>query len=161
MIRLLRRRRGWALRRYRGEHRDRVLTVAEISADIDAQVRATRAAHLRSLRRFSSADPTAMVNIGTHVAHMKFYGVPQNCPADQLGKAWIEILPHLGDTTVPVLRGADFGAEDASTGPIWLGPELGHEQRMARIERGYAAVKQQFDAGVTREVVSRAPARAA
>lgn len=151
--RTLHRRHGWALRRYRGEHRDKALTVAEIRDSIDARAHATRIAHQRSLRRRPSGKPPEMIHLDTVFATMKFYAAPGEMPED--ATATLTLMPDEGvQTLVRPLIGeqgpAHVTADDADTGPIWMSPERGHEERTARIESVYAATRQQFDVGVTR-----------
>lgn len=147
--RTLRRRRGWALRRYRGEHRDKALTVGEIRDSIAARAHFARMAHLRSLRR--PADP-GPIYIGTMFERLHFYVPPGEIPEG--ATATIEFMPDEALQMVPCLIGPaapDTRADDADTGPIWMSPQRGHEERMARIDSTYDAVKQHFDAGITRE----------
>lgn len=49
--RTLRRRTGWALRRYRGEHRSGAWSVASLAAAVAWGAELTQQQHLRSLRR--------------------------------------------------------------------------------------------------------------
>lgn len=49
--RTLRRRAGWALRRYRGEHRDQAWSVTDLADQVARHAEQTRRYHLASLRR--------------------------------------------------------------------------------------------------------------
>lgn len=143
--RTLRRRRGWKLRHYRGDHRTGSETVAGLRVEIAVAAERTRRFHLQSLRR---PTPTGPVWIGEYMTNLKFYGVPKDL---EIGTAYLEIVPDQGETFVPFVDPrVEVIADDALTGPIVMDAEQAHRGRLARIAGIYETTKHEFDLGVTR-----------
>lgn len=119
----IRRRAGWALRRYRGEHRPwapgnhtrGLFPVDWIAAEVEASAADYREMHRRSLRRHVDLTPGCPLYIGDlAVPNLKFYGIPP----DPAGAATFSFVPSDDAVLeVPVLGGAT--ADDAPTGPIF------------------------------------------
>lgn len=103
-----RRRHGWALRWYRGEHRDGAWNVDDVRRWIDESAWQTRRFHLASLRRPVDAG---LIYLGSHLTLLKFYPETGAEPVN----ATLEIMPDAGMAAVPVLP---MFADDADTGPI-------------------------------------------
>lgn len=143
--RTLHRRKGWRLRRYRGEHRPwtprnrrrGLFTVDRLRAEVQATAAGRLEMHLRSLRRPVDPNP---VYLGSCLTSVRFFDGPPDACAP-LGQAYIEFIPDQGTATVPVFELAmpDFGfsTDDAPTGPIILDAGSLHRARLGRITSDY------------------------
>lgn len=108
----IRRRRGWALRRYRGEHRRGSWSVAALTDAVEGQRDADLAFHRRSLRRPFNPGP---VYIGSVLHNVKFFGVPAYQTPD--GKATLTLFPPDDEGTTVSTLSALLGPGDAGLPP--------------------------------------------
>lgn len=95
--RALHRRDGWALRRYRGEHRTRpgAYTVDDLARIEIVTASIDRQRHLRSLRRPFNPGP---IFLGGQLTNVKFYGVQAE---PTLGTITLSIEPSVSVPTIP------------------------------------------------------------
>lgn len=96
----LHRRSGWALWRYRGEHRRGQFTADELRSAVADAAEGTRRAHLRSLRR--PFQP--IVYLGERRTELRWYGVVGDHP-EELQQATLVIHPDVAPVTIPAIAG--------------------------------------------------------
>jgi hypothetical protein len=111
--RTLRRHRGWALRRYRGEHRDRALSVTDLVDQVARHAEVTRRRHVRSLRRLFDPGPTFL---GALMTNIRFYGVPRD--PEEAARTAMFTWEQPEDQTILPLPAEPVNVDAADTGPI-------------------------------------------